>query len=501
MDPQRQPTVRTTSGLVRGVSAGGVCAFLGIPYAAPAVGRARFEAPRPAPAWDGARDATAHGPTPLQGPYLPPMDTLLPSSVTPGDDYLSVSVWTPDPDAGGLPVVVWIPGGAFVRGAASVPTYDGSAFARDGVVLVGVNYRLGLPGFGVVHGTTQNRGIRDQLLALGWVQDNVAAFGGDPGRVTVMGESAGGMSVATLLAAPQARGLFSRAVMQSGNAAIAADPDDARRVSEAVAATLGVPATVDALGEVDPAALLAAQTSVGIEVATDPDPARWGASVVRGGLGVMSHFPTVDGDVVPEVPLARVAAGSAAGIPLLTGTTTEEYRLFTVPTGVAAAVTAETLPVALARRGWDPVLAQRYAAHRPGASPGDVLTAMLTDAAFRAPTVALAQAQHATGADVFVYELAWATPVGGLGACHALDLAFVFDNLGVRGEAQLMGPEPPQSLGDAMHAAWVAFATDGDPGWPRYTPEERAVMVFDETSSLVHDPRPDELDWLLAPAG
>ena len=427
------------------------------------------------------------------------MDRLLPASVSPGPDYLSVSVWTPDPGAARLPVLVWLHGGAFVRGAASIPVYDGSAFARDGVVLVGVNYRLGLPGFAVVRGAPQNLGIRDQLLALQWVQDNLAAFGGDPARVTVMGESAGGMSVVTLLASPAADGLFAQAVMQSGNATIAAHPDDARRVTEAVAARLGVPATADALGDADPDALLAAQTAVGIEIATRPDPDRWGASVIRSGLGVMSLFPTLDGDVVPDLPLTRVAAGAASRIPLLTGTTTEEFRLFTVPTGMAGGLTEDGLSATLARYGWDAAVARRYAAARPGASPGDVLTAMLTDAAFRAPTVALAEAQHTAGAETFVYELAWATPVGGLGACHALDLAFVFDNLGAKGESELIGPEPPQPLADAMHAAWVAFATAGDPGWQHYTPAERAVMVFDVRSAVVHDPRADELDWLRAP--
>ncbi len=488
--------IRTTGGDVRGTHTEGVSAFLGIPYAAPAVGRARFEAPRPMPRWDGVRDATRHGPTALQAPYPPPLGQYLPSSVTPGENYLNVSVWTPDPGGSGLPVIVWIHGGAFARGAASIPVYDGSAFARDGVVLVGVNYRLGLPGFSVLPDGPANLGIRDQILALTWVHDNVAAFGGDPGNVTIVGESAGGMSVATLMASPAAKGLFAKAVMQSGSATIVADADDARRVGEAIAARLGVPATAEALGDVEPAELLAAQSAVGLEIATNPDPTRWGATVIRGGLGVMGHFPTIDGDVVPGRPLDGVAAGAAAGIPLLAGTTTEEFRLFTVPTGIAAAVTEEVLPFALARYGWDPRVAELYAAHRPGASPGEVLTAMLTDAAFRAPTVALALAQHAAGGEAYLYELSWRTPVADLGACHALDLAFVFDTLGAPGVADLAGPQPPQRIADEMHRAWVAFARDGGPGWRPYTPGDRAVMVFGTASAIDVDPRPDELAWL-----
>ncbi len=497
MDHIAAPLVRTTSGMVRGVTRDGTSAFLGIPYAVPAVGRARFAAPEPAHRWDGTRDASAHGPTALQGPYLPPMDRLLPSSVSPGEDYLNVNVWTPDPGGSGLPVIVWIHGGAFVRGAASIPTYDGASFARDGVVLVGINYRLGVPGFAVLPDAPQNLGLRDQLLALRWVQDNVAAFGGDPSRVTIMGESAGGMSVATLLASPAATGLFSAAVVQSGNAVSVARPAEARRVTEAVAAALGVEATGAALGELDPQALLAAQTSVAVQLALDPDPGRWGESVVRGGLGIMSTFPSIDGDVVPDVPLARIAAGSAAGTPLLAGTTAEEFRLFTVPSGVAGGITQETLPAVLARYGWDPAVAATYAANRPGAAPGDVVTAMLTDAAFRAPTAMLALAQQATGADTFVYELGWPSPVAGLGACHALDLGFVFDTLGSGTGPALAGDHPPQRLADTMHAAWVRFATEGDPGWPTYRPDARAVMVFDEESEVVEDPRAEELDWLL----
>jgi len=201
---------------------------------------------------------------------------------------------------------------------------------------------------------------------------------------------------------------------------------------------------------------------------------------------------------VTDVPLAAIGSGSAAGIPLLTGTTAEEFRLFTVPTGVAAAITEPALPAVLARYGWDPEVAARYAAARPGATAGDVVTAMLTDSAFRAPTAALALAQGSTGSDAFVYELAYRSGVEGLGACHALDLAFVFDTL--EGAEGLAGPNPPQSLAHEMHAAWVAFATTGSPGWPAYRAGERAVMTYDERSQVVLDPRPAELDWLLRPS-
>ena len=284
--------------------------------------------------WDGERTATEHGPTAAQSAYPAPMDTVLPSSVDPGDDYLNVSVWAPE-GADSLPVMVWIHGGAFVRGANSVVTYDGSAFARDGVVVVGINYRLGVPGFAVLEGAPTNLGLRDQIAALEWVRDNVAVFGGNPDDVTVFGESAGGMSVATLMASPAARGLFHRAVIQSGNGAAVCSLDDARRVSAEIAAHLGVPATAEAFGALDPEEVVAAQTAVALAIQADPDPQRWGASVLRGGLGIMSLFPVIDGEIVPGIPEELIADGAAAGVPLLIGTTRDEFRLFLVPTGIA----------------------------------------------------------------------------------------------------------------------------------------------------------------------
>src|SRR5690348_16195894 len=252
------PVVRVSGGLVRGTSRNGVSAFLGIPYAAPAVGADRYRAPQPVVPWEGERPATEHGPTAAQSAYPTPMDTVLPSSVDPGDDYLSVSVWAPE-GAEALPVMVWIHGGAFVRGASSVSTYDGSAFARDGVVLVGINYRLGVPGFAVLDGAPTNLGLRDQVAALEWVRDNIAAFGGNPDDVTVAGESAGAMSVATLLAMPRSSGLFRRAVLQSGAAHHTLTTTTARRVTGYLAAELGVLPTAEALRSVPTERVIDAQ--------------------------------------------------------------------------------------------------------------------------------------------------------------------------------------------------------------------------------------------------
>ncbi|OFE16724.1 carboxylesterase [Humibacillus sp. DSM 29435] len=484
------PVVAVSGGQVIGTSHAGVNVFLGIPYAAPAVGRSRYREPQPVVPWPGRRDATSHGPTPAQTPYPAPMDEVLPSSVTPGDDYLNLSVWAPS-EGENLPVMVWIHGGAFVRGANSISTYDGSAFARDGVVMVGVNYRLGAPGFAVLDGAPTNLGLRDQIAALTWVRENVAAFGGNPDNVTLFGESAGAMSVATLMTSPGAQGLFHRAIAQSGAATVACSLDDARLVSGELAAQLGVPATAEAFAELDPDDVLAAQTAVALAIQADPNPQRWGASILQGGLGIMSLFPVIDGDVVPEVPQAGIAHCTAAGMPLLLGTTRQEYRLFLVSTGLADAVSTEMLPALAARYGWPDQAVETYTANRPSASAGDIAGAILTDAAFRVPTTALAAAQHASGGTVYTYEFAWPTPVMGLGACHALELGFVFDTLG-EGSA-MAGANAPQPLADEMHRAWVAFARDGDPGWTAWTPDDPAVMTFDCESEVVYGPRADEL--------
>src|SRR5215469_4644459 len=224
-------TVTTQFGMVSGTLIGdGVTRYLGIPYAASPTGPLRFTAPQPPAAWTGIRECTAFGATPPKPDYAAPFDSLLPEPNIPGDDWLTLNVWTPDL-AGSAPVMVWIHGGAFANGNSAVRMYDGYSFARDGVVLVTVNYRLGIDGFALLPDAPPNRGLLDQIAALEWVRDNIAVFGGDPANVTIFGESAGAMSVMTLLGLPRSRGLFRQAIAQSGGAQVGADPSDARLVT------------------------------------------------------------------------------------------------------------------------------------------------------------------------------------------------------------------------------------------------------------------------------
>ena len=499
IDPRSGVRVATRAGVVRGrrVASGDsvVHAFLGIPYAGPLAGPARFAAPTSVTSWDGERPAIEHGPTPPQSPYPSPASELLPSVVVNGEDALNLSVWTPSPGAGRLPVMVWIHGGAFVRGTHRLPAYDGAAFARDGVVMVGINYRVGALGFLSLEGAPDNRGLRDQVAALEWVRDNIAAFGGDPDQVTVFGESAGAMSIAALLSAPKANGLFHRAILQSGNATAASELVDARLVAGEFTKILNVPRTVTGVVDLPTAVLQQTQDALGAILSADPNPKRWGASVIERGLGVMSIFPTIDGDVLPSLPIDAIKAGAGNGVEVLAGTTRDEFRFFLVPSGVAAAVTSEALPAIVARFGVDRGTADLFAQNRPDETPGDVLCALLTDHAFRSGTADLIDAFAAREDGMaWQYEFAWRTPVRDLRACHALEIAFAFDTLS--SSPQFTGTNPPQALADEMHTAWVRFATTGDPGWDRVG-VQRPVRTFGDSAlgsdAVVIDPRAEEL--------
>jgi para-nitrobenzyl esterase len=484
-----EPTVTTRHGAVRGRVRDGVASFLGIPYAASPTGPLRFGAPAPPPPWDGVRDALVLGATPPKPDYPAPFDTLLPEPSIPGDDWLNLNVWTPDPGGAGLPVMVWIHGGAFANGNSAVPVYDGHAFARDGVVLVSINYRLGVDGFALLPGAPANRGLLDQIAALEWVRDNIAAFGGDPGNVTVFGESAGAMSATILLSIPRARGLFARAITQSGSVQAAADPADAALVAGELGLAAGREPTAAGLTALGLPELIKAQIAVRDALAAQPDPARFGATIVA---STMAFIPVVDGDLIPAHPLDAIAAGAGSGVALLTGTTTEEYRLFLVPTGMAELVTDEGLDALLPFLGIGQDVADLYRSNRPGASPGDVMSALITDLYFRRPGLAVAEARRGAAAPTYLYEFAWPGPVGGLGACHSLEIPFVFDNLSAEGAVMALGPTPPAALAERMHAAWIAFARAGDPGWQSFD-DSYPVMVFDAAAGgLQADPRGDE---------
>ncbi|MEU1146725.1 carboxylesterase/lipase family protein [Streptomyces sp. NPDC005863] len=504
--------VRTAQGAVVGARGEGYEVFRGIPYAAPPAGAARFAAPRPHTPWAGVRDATVPGPTAPQAgrdlgaidmsPYFGPGWVRGEGFRGPGsrgqgfregdaEDYLTLDVWAPEPAGAGLPVMVFVHGGGFVAGSTRASLYDGAGFARDGVVLVTVNYRLGIAGFLDLPGAPRNRGLLDVLAALRWVRENVAAFGGDPGRVTLFGQSAGATLTAAAVAAPESRGLVRRAIVQSGSGLGAFTPQQAGRVREAVSAALGVAPHADAFAPVSDERLVEAAAGLGgidLRTADAFDP------LVR-----LSPFSVV----ADRQPADAVAAGAGADVDLLVGTNAEEGNLYLVPSGAHATSTnADVRAVAEASHPAPDVLLEAYRAAYPGAAPGRLRSAVLGDALFGAGSWALADA-HADGSagGTYSYLFAWRSRAlgGELGAAHTTELPFVFgaDPAPLRGPGALHGPgDPPAGLAAHMRAAWIRFARTGDPGWAAYDTRSRSTMVIDRAWEVCEDPRePLRLAW------
>jgi len=487
----QHPVVRLRDGIVRGRVESGVASFLGIPYAAPPFGPNRMLPPQPVVAWAGERDATSFGPTVPKGDYPPQYAPLFPEEVIPGEDCLNLNVWTPDAGAGGLPVLVWIHGGSFMNGSGSVGAYDGTAFARDGVVCVTINYRLAAEGFLFLGDGIANLGLLDQLAALRWVQENIAAFGGDPGRVTVAGESAGAMSVTTLLSMPLAAGLFGQAIAQSGAGAHTLTADEGLMVSGYLAEALGVPADRDSIRAVPLDKLVQAASDLVVEVQTTPDPARWGQLT----LSLLPFAPAVDGSILPAAPLTSLRAGQGGNVPLLIGSNRDEARLFLVAAGTIDLVDEPTLAAVAGAYGLSPEALAVYRASRPGASPGDLLAAVITDWFFRIPPIRVAEARALAGAgDTWMYRFDHPDPQDNhrFGACHAAEVPFVFDTA-TRAELRpLIGDTPSSIVADLAHRVWVNFITSGDPGWARYDAERRTTGLLGDAVSAVSDPAGDE---------
>ena len=480
--------VETTHGRVRGELRGAVAIWKAIPYAAPPVGALRFRPPQPARPWPGERDATRFGAAALQtrDPRMVMMSGVSEKFPT-GEDCLFLNVYAPaaepPPPGDKRPVMVWIHGGAFVMGAGSTPLYNGAAFAERGVIVVTLNYRLGVAGFLYLGDLAPGYeagdcALLDQVAALRWVHDNIAAFGGDPGNVTVMGESAGAMSIGTLLAMPAARGLFQRAILESGaSALVPITRADATKLATKLVADLGV--TVDQLADVPADRLVAAQEE----------------RSRTNGTGAFA--PYVDGATVPRRPAELIREGSAAGIPLLLGSNRDEWTLFEVFVGPAT-VDAFKAPL---RNRLGAVVDRLIEAHRDARADRDEHRAwvdLIGDLVFRIPVIRLAEAQSQLGTPVYAYRFDWASPTfnGKLGATHALELPFVWNRLDLPTTAVLLGPDvaAAQPLATAMHETWVAFITSGDPNgaglpaWPRYDTSRRQTLVIDRESRVVEDP-------------
>lgn len=473
-------TVATTGGLVKGVTQESIRVFTGIPF-----GRAaRFAAPVPAPRWPGVLDATgpAHVAPQMQGP--------VPMAGAMSEDCLQLNVWAPA-TPGPHPVLVYIHGGANEGGWSGEAGTAGDRFARDGVVCVTVNYRVGALGFletgallGAAYRGSANNGLKDQLLALRWVRANIAAFGGDPRRVTVAGESAGGKNVGSLMGAPGADGLYAQAAMFSGGAQTVHTMAEAEAFARLHAEKLGGAARLLTAPVPD---ILAAQ-----QAARQAWPRNF------------PYRPVVDGAFLPMVPLARIAAGKAPGVPLLIGSNADEARLF-LPADRADKPLSPQV-VANATMAQVAELDRRYAQAFPDLTPAQRHWRLLTAEEYGMPCLRIAQAHAARGGSVFRYRLTYPAPGGAFrGATpHVLDVPLTFDHVTVPMFERFFGTGPAdQPMADAVHAAMVAFVRQGRPvspglpDWGRFDARGRATMVLDHHSALVADP--DRVERLLWP--
>ncbi|WP_269859180.1 carboxylesterase/lipase family protein [Streptomyces sp. RPT161] len=474
-----QPRARTAEGVVEGRWRRGHAVFRGIPYAQPPVGPLRFAAPAPPRRWDGTRQAAEFGPAaPQSGPVQAD-----PQEAT---DWLTLNVSTPDPGAAGLPVLVWIHGGAYIAGTSSDPTYDPAALTAAGLVVVSINYRVGAEGFVLLDDAPANRGFLDQIAALHWVRRNIASFGGDPDQVTVAGQSAGAGSIAALLTMKAVRGLFQRAITHSVPG-WHCTPALAERVAATLAERLGTAPTAAALRGVAPRRLAQEVTALSADLAAYQ--ASWGR-FCQAGIAVC---PVVDGEVLSETPWSALTGGRASGTRLLVGHTRDEFRLFSVMTGRLGRFTDQDARTALDLFAPAPDGAHAYRAAHPRATAEELVETVYSDALFRIPSLHLAQANAAAGGTSYLFELRLASPAlaGTLGACHSLDVPLAFGTLDSPTGKELLGDPPaPEAIAVSreLQRAWVRFATTGDPGWAAYRPDQQLTRVLDAEPMTVPYP-------------
>jgi para-nitrobenzyl esterase len=491
--------VRTESGLVSGVVADGVVSWKGVPYAAPPVGDLRWRAPQPAPAWEGVRKADAYANDCMQEPF--PSDAA-PLGTPPSEDCLYVNVWAPEkPASPKLPVMVWIHGGGFVNGGSSPAVYDGSAFARRGIVFVSFNYRLGRFGFFAHPALTRetpdgplgNYGYLDQIAALEWVQKNVAAFGGDPGNVTLFGESAGGGSVNTLMVTPLAKGLFQKAIVESGGGR-AGGIMTPRNLKEAEAVGVAFAKSAGITGE-------GAEALAALRKLPAKDVVRGLNLMTMGAQRETFAGPMIDGKIVAEEPETAFRAGRQAHIPYMIGANSREFGFMPLP--------PQAVEGMLARFGAekDKVVAA-YDPEKTG-NMGEVGVGLASDGAMVEPARLLARLASAAGQPTWEYRFSYVASSirkDTKGALHATEIPFVFETVRAKyGEATT--PED-EALSAAANAYWASFAKTGDPNgegrpeWPRYSEKTDILMDFTLKGPVaMPDPRKARLDLIERFAG
>ena len=486
--------LQTRLGTVTGLAEEGVHTFKGIPFAAPPIAHRRFAAPQPAEAWQGALNATDYGAAaPQKGAQMMGIKET-------SDDCLYMNIWAPTEGKQKRPVMVWIHGGGFFIGSGSQELYEGKKLAAYGdVVVVNFNYRLGVTGYGFLSSVlgnenefSANNGLLDQVAALQWVQDNIADYGGDPDNVTIFGESAGAMSVGVLLATPSAKGLFHKAIVQSGSADHVTSPSSAKKIAEAFLEKMDVSDEKDLnkLFECSVDDLLAGQYACS------------SLSVDRGirnnimPMNGMTLLPVVDGIILPQRPIDAIREGRAKDIPLMAGSNRDEWNLFLHTPLFGNMKSADDY-----RSMTDDDLLDKFKASLPGnaqqamklyyqANESDdmtrinALSQMESDRMFKASTLQLLEAQSGHQKHVYGYEVTWAAPGfgGALGACHLVDVPLVFGGLnGMTGSMFVGNTEEAQALSSNMMSSWAGFARSGTPlpgfsDWPEFNTSSAQIM-------------------------
>lgn len=499
------PVVMSTAGQVRGRVESGIATFRGIPYAEPPTGSLRFRPPARRRPWDGVRDATNWGLVAPQSTFPFWLTDIVAPKIPQGEDCLNLNVWSPalGKDAK-LPVLVWIHGGGFLMGSGADAIYDGAKFARDDVVCVTLNYRL--DALGLLYVGSEGAGnfaLLDQIAALKWVHENIAAFGGDPDKVTICGESAGGWSVGNILGAPSARGLYRRAISMSGAAHHSMPLKRAEWRAETICARLGVSRTdLEGLQSLPTQKILEAAM-----IAQGGNP--FGGDTEHSGdtlLSWLAFMPVRETEELPRRAFDAVADGAIADVDLMVGHTLNEGRLFLLEKPTVEYVEGFGSDE-LVRGAFQQVFGSnadgalaKFKANRPGAGHFELVSSLLGDLHFRLPAMRLADAQSRHNANTYFYRFSWSAKGydGVLGPTHAVELPFMWDTLDIDLCELMTGPDAPQSLARDMHGAWVSFVKSGDPNhagiehWPKHNAVSRPVMDFDTKTRLIGNPASDE---------
>ncbi len=491
------PVVQTGKGRVQGTVTNGVHVFRGVPCGKPPYETAtRFQLPQPVAPWQGVVPCTTQASLPLQAGsvitegekgQMGPDGKLLPGRnsrifVQGGGDCLRLNIWTPEPGATRCPVLVYIPGGGSM--SCNPGSIDGTAFAKSGVVVVSIPYRVNVDGFLRIPSVPANLAIRDMLFAVRWVKENIAAFGGDPDRITVMGQSAGATHIGSMLASPLGEGLFEQAILMSGSHLAQWSPEQADTVSRMLCAYWGIPCTKEAIMALPYAQMLNFRRLLA-EKSADPEWARY----TNGNTSLFK--PYVDGEVLTKRVVDSVADGMGNKVAVMIGCTADEWRYVTAPTGAIDRLTQDDVNFLLQGIGAAPGLAEAYRENGRGRTPGEIYTALQSDIIFRIPTNRLLEARSKGGGRTWAYSFTWKSNAwnGKMGAAHWCDIPFVFDMLANKKACRgYMGDNPPQALADAMHKTWVQFITTGNPGWNQYDLTERRTMVLNLPYQEVQDP-------------